>query len=188
MSHDIFRYVPQIEQTGLPVNPKIMTMLLERDRQLEDYLSTLHPGAGGAPQLSILTWEADVANNGTVHVGDSPPWTYQRNEIGLTTPWGQGILVPPVLGRFVAQAGIEWTAIGGGPDNGVGERSLLLYGFSGVGDDVRAASSTNPTKTSASLIDRAGPDLDGIYVRQVVHAAGASRHVRVWLSILFWAG
>lgn len=46
---DLFRYVPQIEQVGLdkPITKREVMMLLERDRQLEDYLSTLECGDSG---------------------------------------------------------------------------------------------------------------------------------------------
>lgn len=40
---DLFRYVPQIEQVGLDkeINRRVIMQLLERDRQIEDYLSKL---------------------------------------------------------------------------------------------------------------------------------------------------
>jgi hypothetical protein len=53
VTRDIFRYVPQIERVGIEkqIGRREVALLLERDRQLEDYLNGLDTGEGGAAEL-----------------------------------------------------------------------------------------------------------------------------------------
>lgn len=81
MSHDIFRYVPQIEQMGLDLPPEAVMQLAERDRQLEDYLSTLHPGEAGGGEgvpgaISLASTAEWVPGADATFVGRTgdPPW------------------------------------------------------------------------------------------------------------------
>lgn len=63
----LFRYVPQIEQVALDVDPAVLQLLAERDRQLEDYLSNLSASGvamyrasmpGSSSQALTTSWAA----------------------------------------------------------------------------------------------------------------------------------
>lgn len=50
---DLFRYVPRVTDLNLPVSKAIVEMLEERDRMLEDYLSSMECAGGETPEINL---------------------------------------------------------------------------------------------------------------------------------------
>ena len=107
MTHDLFRYVPQIEQTGLPVDPRVMALLVERDRQLEDYLSKLHPGGEGwIPRVARLAAQIGFTSNPQVAIaGQDSPWVTQLETADSPIANNAGV-VTMAKGGFYQLSGI----------------------------------------------------------------------------------
>lgn len=128
---DLFRYVPQIEQVGVDkkLTKREVMLLLERDRQLEDYLSTLECGGvsvaryqaewtatGAAPHSSIVGGlTVDVLTMAELSVG-SGPGTNDR-------------IVVSEAGTYEITAQVEWLEA---LDTG-GRRTIQVFS-SGSGD------------------------------------------------------
>lgn len=107
---DIFRYVPQIEQTGLPVDPKIMALLLERDRQLEDYLSEMEcpepGGAGFAATIGRFVCSVGFAGAATTFIaGGANPWVTSML-VGDSLENVGGIVRPTITGYY--HVSVNW--------------------------------------------------------------------------------
>lgn len=129
---DLFRYVPQIEQTGLAVPPKVMKLLLERDRQLEDYLSTLECG-GGAEAPSASAIRLNFANQPVGALGAFISFSSVLQQVGTGLTWDSGDperIYTAVGGVFLVDYGVSLTAHVGGTDGAWAETNDGRYAFS----------------------------------------------------------
>lgn len=128
---DLFRYVPQIEQTGLPVHPKVMKLLLERDRQLEDYLSTLDCAGSSAPS-TMDAIRVSFANQNVGSLGEFIAFSTVLAQLGTGLTWDVGDptrIYVSASGAYLVDYGVGLTPHVGGSDGAWIETNDGRFGF-----------------------------------------------------------